>query len=108
MSELLHTGYVSNRGRQILANFLTLDLQQDWRAGAAHFEEHLIDHDVHSNTFGWLNSSGLGPAKVLKFNAIKQAYQYDPEGHFVRLWLPELSNVPAELIQEPWKISEDI
>jgi deoxyribodipyrimidine photo-lyase len=52
---------------------LTLNLQQDWRYGAAHFEETLIDYDVHSNYYGWAASSGMGPAKVLRFDTIKQS-----------------------------------
>jgi deoxyribodipyrimidine photo-lyase len=71
MRELKFSGFMSNRGRQIVASFLTLDLKQDWRYGAQHFEETLIDHDVHSNYASWNFAAGLGPSKVLLFNVIK-------------------------------------
>jgi deoxyribodipyrimidine photo-lyase len=71
MRELKFSGFMSNRGRQIVASFLALDLKQDWRYGAQHFEETLIDHDVHSNYASWNFAAGLGPSKVLLFNVIK-------------------------------------
>ena len=69
--DLKKTGFISNRARQMTASFLCLDLEQDWRHGAYHFEETLIDHDVHSNTGGWNAAGGMGPGKVLNFNQIK-------------------------------------
>ena len=77
MRELNLSGFMSNRGRQIVASFLTLDLKQDWRFGAYHFEEKLIDHDVHSNYGSWNCAVGLGPSKVLHFNVIKQSQDFD-------------------------------
>ena len=59
MRELNSTGYLSNRGRQVVASYLTFDLQQDWRFGAYHFEKMLIDHDVQSNIGSWSNTAGL-------------------------------------------------
>ena len=61
---------MGNRGRQIVAAYLTLDLQQDWRFGAHHFEEKLIDHDVQSNYGSWNFASGIGAGKVLFFNTL--------------------------------------
>lgn len=71
MRDLKRTGYISNRARQMTASYLCLDLKQDWRHGAYHFEETLIDHDVHSNAGGWNAAAGLGPGKILNFNQIK-------------------------------------
>lgn len=73
MRDMNRTGYMSNRGRQIVAAYLTLDLGMDWRFGAHHFEEVLVDHDVTSNYGGWNAASGLGPGKVLNFNALRQS-----------------------------------
>lgn len=71
MRDMNRTGFMSNRGRQIVAAYLTLDLGMDWRYGAHHFEEVLVDHDVTSNYGGWNAASGLGPGKVLNFNALR-------------------------------------
>jgi len=70
MRELVTTGWLSNRSRQIVASFFSLDLQQDWRYGAHFFEEMLIDHDARSNYGGWSACAGLGPGKVRFFNTV--------------------------------------
>lgn len=64
MRDLNATGFMSNRGRQIVACYLALDLGQDWRHGAYHFEEKLIDHDVQSNYGGWNSAAGVGPGRT--------------------------------------------
>ena len=69
--EMNHTGFMPNRGRMIVACYLTQDLKQDWRYGAHYFEEMLIDHDVTSNYGGWNFSGGIGPGRVLVFNSLK-------------------------------------
>ena len=90
MRDLKATGYIGNRGRQIAASYLTQDLHQDWRFGAYHFEEFLIDHDVCSNTGGWSSSAGLGPStKQLHFDPVSQGKQHDKDGQYVRMWCPE-------------------
>jgi len=104
MRELNYTGFMSNRGRQIVASYLALDLKQDWRYGAHYFEERLIDHDVQSNYGGWNFAAGLGPGRVLLFNSLLQSTKFDPEGSFIRKWCPELSNVPNEYIHDPWNM----
>jgi deoxyribodipyrimidine photo-lyase len=71
MRELNQSGFMSNRGRQIVASYLTLDLKQDWRFGAHYFEEKLIDHDVQSNYACWNFLAGLGPGAVYNFNVLK-------------------------------------
>ena len=100
MKELLQTGYMSNRGRQNVASFLVKDLQIDWRWGAAWFESQLVDYDVCSNWGNWLYGAGVGndPRDNRYFNILKQATNYDAKGEYVKHWLPELSDVPAEKI----------
>ena len=61
----------------VVACFFAMDLRQDWRFGAAHFEEKLIDHDVQSNYGGWCFSAGIGPGRVLVFNSVKQISHHD-------------------------------
>ena len=68
---LKKTGYIPNRGRQLCASYLTLDLKIDWRFGATWFEENLIDHDECSNFGGWSFVAGLGPARVDAFNVVR-------------------------------------
>ena len=89
MKELLETGFMSNRGRQNVASYLTKDLKIDWRAGAAWFESMLIDYDVCSNYGNWTYAAGVGndPREDRYFNITKQAQMYDPKGDYVRHWL---------------------
>jgi len=88
MRELAATGYLSNRLRQIVASYLIHDLACDWRAGAAWFESQLIDYDVYSNQGNWLYIAGRGtdPRGGRRFNPIKQAHDYDPDGAYQALW----------------------
>lgn len=88
MRELLHTGWMSNRGRQNVASFLAKHWNIDWRMGAAWFESQLIDYDVHSNYGNWQYVAGVGndPRDRL-FNPDTQAQRYDPQGEYQRLWL---------------------
>ncbi|KAG4073242.1 hypothetical protein HA402_008588 [Bradysia odoriphaga] len=108
MRELLQTGWMSNRGRQNVASFLTKDLKLDWRMGAEWFEYLLIDYDVCSNYGNWNYSAGIGndPREDRKFNMIKQALDYDPEGEFTRLWVPELVNIHKTGIHAPWTLRQ--
>jgi deoxyribodipyrimidine photo-lyase len=100
MKELLETGFMSNRGRQNVASFLTKDLQTHWRWGAAWFESQLIDYDVCSNWGNWNYVAGIGndPRENRYFNILKQATNYDPNGEYVKHWLSALKNVPADKI----------
>ena len=77
----------------------------DWRYGAHYFEERLIDHDVTSNYGGWNAASGLGPGKVLQFNALRQSKKFDPEGEYIKTWCPELKSVPLFFLHDPWNMS---
>jgi deoxyribodipyrimidine photo-lyase len=89
MRELLNSGYLSNRMRQIVASYWIYDLQGDWRLGAAWFESQLIDYDVYSNQGNWLYLAGRGtdPRGGRRFNIAKQAQDHDPRGEYQRLWL---------------------
>ena len=107
MRELLMTGFMSNRGRQNVASFLTKNLGINWQMGAEWFESLLIDYDVCSNWGNWNYTAGVGnDARGFRyFNIPKQAKDYDPEGKYVKHWLPELKAIPASKIHEPGKLS---
>ncbi|MCX7606396.1 MAG: DASH family cryptochrome [Bacteroidia bacterium] len=103
MRELGATGWTSNRARQIVASFLTKNLFLDWRWGAAYFETQLIDYDVYSNWGNWLYQAGVGTdgRGFRWFDPVRQAKLYDPEGHFIRQWVPELRGVSAPRVYMP-------
>jgi deoxyribodipyrimidine photo-lyase len=107
MRELAASGFMSNRGRQNVASFLTKNLGIDWRMGAEWFESILIDYDVCSNWGNWNYGAGVGnDARGFRyFNITKQAKDYDAKGAYVKHWLPELEQIPANKLQEPWKLS---
>lgn len=109
MRELNETGFMSNRGRQVVASFLTIDLYIDWRLGAEYFEELLVDHDVYSNWANWQYVAGVGndPRGSRRFNPIKQSHDYDPEGKYIRTWIPQLRGVQkSEHVFSMWKIPD--
>ncbi len=88
MLELKNTGWMSNRGRQNVTSYFCKVLKQDWRIGAAYFEELLIDYDVHSNYGNWMYLAGVGnDNRDRTFNPEKQAEMYDPNQEFIQLWL---------------------
>lgn len=108
MRELNATGYMSNRGRQNTASFLSQDLNIDWRMGASWFEEKLIDYDVCSNWGNWAYNATVGhDPRNRRFNVVHQGKKYDKKGEYIRHWIPELKMVPAEFIHEPWKMTQD-
>lgn len=107
MRELVATGWMSNRGRQNVASYLVYDLHIDWRIGADHFESYLLDYDVCSNYGNWNAAAGLTGGRVNRFNVVKQSNDYDPKGDYIRHWCPELANIPAPAIFEPWKLSKE-
>ena len=106
MRELKATGFMSNRGRQNVASFLAIDMNMDWRYGAWHFEETLLDFDVHSNWGNWCAAAGMTGGRLNRFNIVKQSKDYDFGGDYVRLWCPELTNVPDRFVHSPWQMSE--
>ncbi|MEN9224438.1 MAG: DASH family cryptochrome [Thermostichus sp. HHBFW_bins_43] len=107
MRELAATGFMSNRGRQNVASFLTKNLGIDWRMGAEWFESLLIDYDVASNYGNWNYSAGVGnDARGFRyFNIPKQSRDYDPKGDYLRHWLPELAGIPGDKIHEPYRLN---
>lgn len=89
MLELKHTGFMSNRGRQVVASYLVHDMKVNWLMGAAYFESMLVDYDVHSNYGNWAYVAGVGndPRENRYFNIQKQAATYDPHAEYRKLWL---------------------
>ena len=108
MRELAATGHMHNRARMIVASFLTKDLLLDWRSGERHFMNHLADGDLASNNGGWqwAASTGTDAQPYFRiFNPVLQGRRHDPEGDYVRRWIPELERVPAPWIHAPWEAS---
>ncbi|WP_114748577.1 DASH family cryptochrome [Pleomorphovibrio marinus] len=108
MRELNATGYMSNRGRQLVASFLTHDLGIDWRWGASYFESRLIDYDVCSNWGNWMYVAGVGhdPRQNRYFNILNQAKKYDKDGDFVRHWLPKLKKLEGFDAHQPFAFTD--
>jgi deoxyribodipyrimidine photo-lyase len=108
MRQLLASGWMHNRARMIAASFLTKDLLVDWRVGERHFMEHLVDGDLASNNGGWqwVASTGTDPQPYFRiFNPVAQGRRFDPDGAYVRRWLPELAAVPLVRLHEPWTMT---
>jgi len=100
------TGTMHNRLRMIVAMFLTKDLLIHWQWGERYFMQRLLDGDMAANNGGWQWSAGTGTdaAPYFRiFNPVTQGEKFDPEGNFVRQWIPELKDFPADLIQQPWE-----
>lgn len=110
LRELNATGFMSNRGRQIVASFLVNDLGIDWTWGASYFESKLIDYDVCSNWGNWMYVGGVGndPRENRYFNILRQAKNYDRTGEYVRLMIPELQAVKGFDIHQPWELSTSL
>lgn len=109
MRELNLTGFMSNRGRQNVASFLVKDLNINWQMGAEYFESLLIDYDVCSNWCNWNYVAGVGsdPRENRYFNILLQAKRYDPKGEYVKLWLPELAEIPEKKVHQPDLLSKE-
>jgi deoxyribodipyrimidine photo-lyase len=111
MRQLVESGWMHNRSRMIVASFLTKDLLVDWRMGEQFFMQHLIDGDPAANNGGWQWTAGTGTdaAPYFRiFNPVTQGIRHDPQGKYIRRWLPVLESVPDEYIHEPWKMPRDI
>ena len=111
MRQLLHTGWMHNRGRMIVASFLVKNLLIDWQAGEQWFMQHLVDGDPAANNGGWQWTAGVGTdaAPYFRiFNPVLQGSKFDPDGAYVRRWLPELRGVPTRYIHSPWQMPLDI
>ncbi|NIF28596.1 deoxyribodipyrimidine photo-lyase [Pantoea sp. Tr-811] len=106
MRQLLHTGWMHNRLRMVVAMFLTKNLLIDWRLGERHFMRHLIDGDLAANNGGWQWSASTGTDAVPYFrifNPVSQSERFDPEARFIRHWVPELKQQDAKSIHLPVK-----
>ncbi len=109
MRQLRTIGWMHNRARMIVASFLVKDLLIDWRWGEQWFMQHLVDGDPAANNGGWQWTAGVGTdaAPYFRiFNPVSQGEKFDPEGAYVRQWLPELSNVPTKFIHQPWTMAK--
>jgi deoxyribodipyrimidine photo-lyase len=109
MRELWHTGWMHNRVRMIVASFLTKNLRQHWHEGERWFWDTLVDADLASNTLGWQWVAGCGAdaAPYFRvFNPVTQSKKFDPDGVYLKRWLPELADFPRDLLHEPWKDPE--
>ncbi|OKI71432.1 cryptochrome/photolyase family protein [Streptomyces sp. MJM1172] len=106
MRQLREEGWMHNRGRLLTASFLTKTLYVDWRIGARHFLELLVDGDLANNQLNWQWVAGTGtdtrPNRVL--NPVRQSLRYDPEGRYVHRWVPELAGLGAPFVHEPWRL----
>jgi deoxyribodipyrimidine photo-lyase len=105
MRQLLAEGWMHNRLRMIVASFLVKDLHQEWTRGARHFMDHLIDGDLANNQHGWQWVAGTGTdaAPYFRvFNPVLQGTKFDPDGTYVRRWVPELRDLPGKTAHEPW------
>ena len=107
MRQLNHSGWMHNRLRMIVASFLTKDLGIDWRLGERYFAEQLNDFDLSANNGGWqwASSSGCDAQPYFRiFNPVTQSEKFDPEGKFIRRYVPELAKVANKYIHAPWLI----
>ena len=104
MRQLLATGWMHNRLRMVVAMFLTKNLLIDWREGERFFMQHLIDGDLAANNGGWQWSASTGTDAVpwfRLFNPVTQSQRFDPDGRFIRHWLPELAHLDNRSIHQP-------
>lgn len=106
MRQLRHEGWMHNRARLLTASFFTKTLYLDWRVGARHFFDLLVDADVANNQLNWQWVAGTGtdtrPNRIL--NPLRQAHRYDPTGDYVRRYVPELRDISGGAVHQPWKL----
>ena len=105
MQQLNQTGYMHNRLRMLVASFLTKDLGIDWRRGERYFAQHLNDFDLAANNGGWqwAASTGCDSQPYFRiFNPVTQSQRFDPQGKFIRRYLPMLAGLPDRAIHAPW------
>jgi deoxyribodipyrimidine photo-lyase len=105
MRQLRATGWMHNRVRMVTASFLVKNLLVDWRRGEQYFRHVLVDADVSQNVGNWQWVAGTGPdASPYNriFNPVLQGQRFDPDGAYIRTWVPELAGLDASTIHEPW------
>lgn len=108
MRQLSHTGWIANRARMIVASFLVKDLLVDWRWGERWFMQQLVDGDpaLNNGNWQWVAGTGTDAAPYFRiFNPITQGQKHDPDGTYIRRWIPELASVDAPHIHRPWRMS---
>jgi deoxyribodipyrimidine photo-lyase len=111
MRQLLAEGWMHNRVRMIVASFLVKDLHLPWWWGARHFMRHLVDGDLASNQHGWQWTAGSGTDAspyYRIFNPTTQGERFDPDGAYVRRYVPELRDVEGRAAHQPWKLSDGV
>ncbi len=111
MRQLLAEGWMHNRVRMVTASFLVKDLHQYWTRGARHFMQHLRDGDLAANQHGWQWVAGTGTDAspyFRVFNPVKQGLDHDPDGAYVRRWVPELRAVPGAAVHQPWTLPDGL
>lgn len=111
MRQMLTTGWMHNRVRMIVASFLVKDLHLPWQWGAQFFLQHLVDGDVASNNHGWQWAAGTGTdaAPYFRvFNPVTQGERYDPDGVYVRRFVPALEAVPDRFVHAPWRAPQGV
>lgn len=111
MRQLWATGWMHNRLRMIVGSFLVKDLLISWTEGAKWFWDTLVDADLASNTLGWqwVGGCGADAAPFFRiFNPVTQSEKFDPEGEYIKTWVPELKNVPVKRIHQPWETPLDL
>jgi deoxyribodipyrimidine photo-lyase len=111
MRQLWAIGWMHNRVRMVVASFLVKHLLQPWIAGAEWFWDTLVDADLANNTLGWQWSAGCGAdaAPYFRiFNPVLQGEKFDPQGQYLRRWLPELAELPPQFIHRPWEAPSEV
>ncbi len=109
MAQLNQTGYMHNRLRMVTASFLVKDLGLHWHRGEQYFADHLIDFDLAANNGGWqwASSSGCDAQPYFRiFNPVSQSEKFDPQGKFIRRYLPQLATLPDNALHAPWQARE--
>jgi deoxyribodipyrimidine photo-lyase len=108
MAQINRTGYMHNRLRMVVASFLCKDLGIDWRRGERYFAQKLNDYELASNNGGWqwASSSGCDAQPYFRiFNPVSQSRKFDPDGAFIRHYLPQLARLPTPVLHAPWTAS---
>jgi len=111
MRQLWATGWMHNRVRMVVASFLVKNLLIPWQEGAGWFWDTLVDADLANNTLGWQWTAGCGAdaAPFFRiFNPVSQGEKFDPEGGYVRRWVPELARLPRKWIHQPWEAPAEV
>ncbi|WP_111767775.1 cryptochrome/photolyase family protein [Nakamurella deserti] len=111
MRQLLAEGWIHNRARMGVASFLIKDLHLPWQVGAKHFMRHLVDGDLPSNNHGWQWAAGAGPHAApfyRVFQPVTQGVRHDPDGDYVRRYVPELRGVAGKAVHTPWELPDGV